>query len=416
MSQQAQPDASPQGHSDSEHAQRWWALGTGGAAHSLHDGFTDTLYVLLPVWAETFGLSYAQVGLLRTLFSGAMAGFQVPFGILAERWGERRLLALGTLLLGAGYAGFGYAGGLFGLTLCLLGAGLGASVQHPLASSVIARAFGEGARRAALGTYNFMGDLGKVAFPAAMAFGIGYAGWKSSSLAFGVIAMVAGIAVWLALRRLDLGDPNRAGEGVQDGAPDPVGWGIHDRSGFAFLAGIGVIDSAARTGLLTFLPFLLAAKGADVETVGIALALIFAGGAAGKLICGLAAERIGIIRSVILTEFVTGAGIIILVGLPLVPILVLVPVVGIALNGTSSVLYGTIGDFVDPERRSRAFGLFYTLGIGAAAAAPPLFGLVSDAAGLDLAVRASGALALLALPLCLALRPALSRLAGERQT
>ena len=36
-------------------------------AHMLHDGFSDLLYVLFPVWQAAFGLSFAQVGLLKTL-------------------------------------------------------------------------------------------------------------------------------------------------------------------------------------------------------------------------------------------------------------------------------------------------------------------------------------------------------------
>lgn len=404
--------SAPAGAGENAHKKRWWALGTGGGAHSLHDGFTDTLFVLLPVWAENFGLSHTQVGLLKTLFSGSMAGFQVPFGILAERWGERRLLALGTVLLGAGYAGFAIAGGLGALAFFLILAGLGSSVQHPLASSVIARAFGADRRRAALGTYNFMGDAGKAAFPAAMAFGIAWAGWQASSVGFGILAALAGAGIWLALRRLDLGSRPSGGTPAREGA-EAKGWGITHRGGFACLAATSMIDSAARIGFLTFLPFLLTAKGAEVETIGIALALVFAGGAAGKLFCGLIAERVGIIRTAAVTEFLTGAGIVALTFLPLSPAMAMLPLVGAALNGTSSVLYGTVGDFVDEARRSRGFGLFYTLGIGASAAAPPAFGLLSDLTSLTLAVQATGALALCALPLCLALRTALARLAGR---
>jgi len=58
-------------------------------AHVLHDGFSDTLYVLFPVWQAAFGLSFAQVGLLKTLYSGSMAALQVPASLLAERVGER---------------------------------------------------------------------------------------------------------------------------------------------------------------------------------------------------------------------------------------------------------------------------------------------------------------------------------------
>ena len=57
-------------------------------AHVLHDGFTDLLYVLLPVWQAEFGLGYAEIGLLRALYVGAMAGFQMPAGALAERFGR----------------------------------------------------------------------------------------------------------------------------------------------------------------------------------------------------------------------------------------------------------------------------------------------------------------------------------------
>src|SRR6516225_6311257 len=88
----------------------WIACG----AHALHDGFTDALYVLLPLWQAQFALSYAAIGMLAI-----------------------------ALVLG----------------------GIGSSTQHPIASSLVAAAY-EGPRsRGALGTYNFAGDLGKMALP-----------------------------------------------------------------------------------------------------------------------------------------------------------------------------------------------------------------------------------------------------------
>src|SRR5438045_7911544 len=72
-------------------------------AHILHDGYTDLLYVLLPVWQAEFGLGYAEIGLLRALYAGAMAGFQVPAGFIAERIGGPLLLGIGTALAGVGY-------------------------------------------------------------------------------------------------------------------------------------------------------------------------------------------------------------------------------------------------------------------------------------------------------------------------
>ena len=40
-------------------------MGVAGGAHALHDGYTDLIYVMLPIWQAEFGLSYAAIGLLR---------------------------------------------------------------------------------------------------------------------------------------------------------------------------------------------------------------------------------------------------------------------------------------------------------------------------------------------------------------
>ena len=61
---------------------------------------------------------------------------------------------------------------------------------------------------------------------------------------------------------------------------------------------------------------------------------------------------------------------------------------------------------VAPERRSRVYGLFYTIGIGTGALAPPLFGLLSDASGYPVMLAVLAAVILVTLPLAHLLRPA----------
>ena len=78
-----------------------------------------------------------------------------------------------------------------------------------------------------------------------------------------------------------------------------------------------MVDSATRMAFLTFLPFVLIAKGASLPTVGLALTLVFAGGAAGKLVCAFIGARIGVIATVCLTEGLTTLGILALLPLPL---------------------------------------------------------------------------------------------------
>ena len=139
-----------------------------------------------------------------------------------------------------------------------------------------------------------------------------------------------------------------------------------------------------------------------------ALTLVFAGGAAGKLVCGFLGARLGMLPTVLITEGATAAGILGLLPLPLGAALPLLPIIGIALNGTSSVLYGTVPDLAPPERRPHAFGVFYTGTIGAGALSPALYGLFGDAVGIPAAIVLVAGVVLLTLPLAWRLRRVLS--------
>lgn len=379
-------------------------LVAGCVIHFLHDGCSDLLYVLFPVWAREFSLSFAQVGLLRTGYSGALALFQVPAGFLAERWGEPRVLAAGTLLTAVGFLCLGTAGGFVALLAFLVIAGLGSGTQHPLSSSLVSRAYEAGRRRVALGTYNFSGDLGKVTWPACVALVTAWAGWRSAAQGIGLLVLVAAVGIFFLLASLVGGGVRSEAIAAADSPGN--GWGIRNAWGFALLSTIHGIDNGSRTVFLTYLPFLLLGKGAGMDLMGLALGLTFAGGATGKFVCGILAERLGIIRTVLVTETATGLGILVLLALPVTPALFLLPVLGIALNGTSSVLYGTVAELVAPERRSRVYGVFYTIGIGSGALAPPLFGLLSDAAGVPVTLAVLAAVILATLPLARLLRPA----------
>ncbi|MCC6467060.1 MAG: MFS transporter [Alphaproteobacteria bacterium] len=376
-------------------------LGTCGAVHAVHDGVGDCIYLFLPLWQAELGLSLAEVGAVKTMFGLGLATLQMPASLLAERVGERIVLALGTALLGLGYVLAGYSGGAVALGGAILLTGIGASVQHPLSSTLISRASAGPALRVALSTYNFLGDVGKVAVPALAAVLVGLWGWRATMETIGLAGVLAGLAVFLLLRRVAPVAGAHPDAPPKGAAPAPVAthW-----PRFANLGAVAALDSAARTGTLTLLPFVLIGKGAAVSTVGLALSLVFAGGAAGKFVCGLMAIRWGVVATVVATEIATAAAVLALNWLPLSAILPLLPLLGLALNGTSSALYGSVPETVARDKLARAFGLFYTLSVGGSTTAPFLFGYLSDEAGLQTALVALACLVLAILPLTLPLR------------
>jgi MFS transporter, FSR family, fosmidomycin resistance protein len=366
-------------------------------AHALHDGYTDALYVLLPFWQAEFALSYAAVGLLRSVYSAVMALFQVSAAGLAVRlrapW---MVLALGTAVAGCGYALAGASLGLPLLTVGLIVGGLGSATQHPIAAALVADAFPGKTSRGALGTYNFAGDIGKMAFPAAASLLLIIISWRHTAFALAAAGFaVAALLMLIAPRRERAIDGLTEVESDTSAAPARSLWTPQ----FVNLTAIGIIDSGTRMGFMTFLPFLLAAKGAQLPVGGLALSLVFAGGACGKLAFGFLGARLGITQTIVATKAATAILVLSALWLPLYGILVLLPVLGIMLNGTSSVLYGSVPDCATPETQGRAFGMFYTATIGAGAVAPILFGVVTDHAGLFQMMAILAGFALLTLPL-----------------
>jgi len=380
-------------------------LGTCCAAHTLHDGLSDVTYVLLPLLAQTFGLSLAQVGLIRAAHRTAMATFQIPAGLIAEHFGERNLLAIGTAITGAAFLALGFAEGFWMILAVLFFAGMGSAVQHPLASTIISHAYPDAGRRGALGTYNFFGDVGKFAFGGIVSLCL-LAGisWQAPVVGFGLLGIATAIAIFLFVTNTRDG---RISAGQIKPAAKAAGWGIRSPQGFTALCLIEILDSSTRTGFLTFIAFLLIAKGLPEGWAVLAVPLILVGGMAGKLACGFLAERVGIVRTIVITEVATGAGILLTLALPGIAAFFLLPLIGVVLQGTSSVLYATIGDLVEKERLPRAFGFFYTLGSLCGIAAPLGYGLLGDVAGVESAIATIGIAVLLTVPVCTLLRPAL---------
>ena len=368
-----------------------------GGAHALHDGFTDLLNVLYPLLQAQFGLSYAAIGALKTVYSGAMASGQIPSGMLAVRLGGVRVLAAGTVLVAVGYGLAGLTGSLYGVIAGLLLVGLGGSTQHPIGSSLVSAAFPGLRSRTALGTYNFTGDVGKMLLPALFAVIAASLGWQQALIVVAALAVLGAGVILASLKPI----PMHAKGGESKAMAD------QDRPwAYWLLFSIHIADDLVRTGFMIFLPFLLRDKGADLPTIGLGLSLLFAGGAAGKLVMGWVGDRLGVVPSVILTEVATTILILALLPLSLPLALVLLPLVGLMLNGTSSVLYGTIPEFVSSERRTHAFAIFYTGGSVAGATGPLLAGLLGDAVGLPIALAAVSCIALTTLPMVWALRPA----------
>jgi FSR family fosmidomycin resistance protein-like MFS transporter len=361
-------------------------------AHVLHDGYTDQLYALLPVWQAQFGLSYMWLAIVRALYSGTMGGLQVPADRLTGRWTPRRALTLSTLAAAVGFVVMALPAGLAGLCVGLVLAGAGSSVQHPRASHLVTRAYGSESR-GALGIYNFGGDVGKATLPAIVALLLPVLPWRT------VVGIMGLLGIFVASTLLAV-VPNETGFAS---IPREFKRTPESRGGFGVLLSIGVLDTATRMGYLLFLPFLIHTRGGSSATVGLGLALLFGGGALGKASCGWLGERVGVVGSVVATEIATAALIVATCFTPIAAMLVFLPFLGMVLNGTSSVLYGTVPELAPKGNTGRAFALFYTGVIGSGGLAPIAYGTIADHSSQMTGILSAAFTALAIVPLVLSL-------------
>jgi MFS transporter, FSR family, fosmidomycin resistance protein len=378
------------------------ALVVASGAHALHDGYTDLVWIGLPIWQAEFGLSYAAVGMLRMIYTGTMASLQIPASHLAERVGGRIVLALGTALCGLCYCLAGLGTDVWWLAAALFLGGLGAATQHPIGSALVTRAFTGARALTAFGTYNFAGDVGKVLLPAAAATLILFMPWRPAYGLLGLMGLAAAVAIFVLTPRLSAAITTAPKVSMRDS--DATAHSANVRFGFRVLAGLGIADSIVRGAFFVLLPFLLIGKGATPATAGLALTLVFVGGAAGKLAFGWVARWLGLVSTIVVAQAVAAAGMLAVLLVPLIPALALLPLVGVALNGGTTVIYGSVPSYAAPEKRTHALSVFYTATIGSAAISPPLSGLLGDLVGIFNAIVVVVILTLLTVPVAGLLR------------
>lgn len=374
-------------------------LAFGSAMHVWNDLYLALMVPLLPFIKEDLGLSFTEVGLLRSVFSGATAVLQIPAGILAETTGEFWLLVLGNVWVGMGLVGMAISSSFAALLALSFLGGLGGGAQHPLASSMVSRAYDEGGRSTAVGTVNFSGDIGKMIAPLmAGAVAISF-GWRSTLWVVGVAGLAFMIVTMVARHSLDFGKPSR-----QLSAMPASGGGSVQMGGFITLSGVGFLDSATRGAALAFLPFVMVAKDMTPVQVTAMLFLLFLGGAFGKFVVGWLGDRLGTVSLIWGTKGLTAFLLILALLVPPLALAPLMIILGIGLNGTSSALYAAVADFVPPLRRARLYGFFYTSNQVGTVLAPILYGVIADVFSLNVTMVVMGLATGAILPASLMLR------------
>ena len=129
--------------------------------------------------------------------------------------------------------------------------------------------------------------------------------------------------------------------------------------------------------------------------------------------CGWLDDRYGSVRLIWGTKGLTALLLVASLAAPAYAVAPLMLVLGIGLNGTSSVLYASVSAFIPAGRRASGYGYYYTFSEIGGTLAPIIYGRVADIFSLRAAMIAMGVVTSLILPASLALRGPLSAYADS---
>ena len=353
---------------------------------------------VLPLFARSFGVSAAAVGLTLSAFAVARLVVNVPAGVAADRWGRRLLLVGGPLVTGLGNLLSATAPDLAWLLAWRFLAGVGSSLYMTGAIIAVTDIADDTNRGRMLAVNQGALLLGVTVGPAVGGVTAEFLGLRAPFLLVGALALLAGAANWLRV-------PETRAPAT---APDPPPSGQERRSerrpnvlrllrSADFLL-IGFVTFAvffARSGRQTVLPlFGEDEAGLSEATIGAAFALLSALNLALITVAGAAVDRFGVKATILPSALISGVGfaLYILIGSSAAGFFLASFVLGVGSGTLGPAPPAYAAAIVPAEVRGAAMGLYRTLGDLGFVLSPPLVGLIADHVGYDAALALNGSM------------------------
>jgi predicted MFS family arabinose efflux permease len=355
-----------------------------GTGHFLSHYYSLCLPPLFLAWQTAFDVSFGELGLSVALMSAATAVLQTPIGFLVDRYGARRFLIGGTLLMTLSISGMAFATAYWQLVALAVMSGVGNAVIHPSDYAILSGSIARERMGRAFALHTFSGNLGSSLAPPITALLAVMLGWRGALMAVGLVGLpMVGAILWQSRILIDQAKPReRASGGLLAG-----GALLLSRPMLLFF-GFFLLSAMSGAGLNAWLITVLhAVNGIDPKDGSWALTAYMVGGTSGVLVGGWVVDRT--------TRHLTFAVVMTVVAAALILVIATVPLAGLAIVGglfVAGILVGAsrtprdvmVKDAAPPGQLGKVFG-FVSAGLPLGAALTPVpFGLLIDAGRPDL--------------------------------
>ena len=368
------------------------AMATLSGGHLAVDFSSGAVPALLPFFVLEFDLSYTATAVLMLAVLVSSSLVQPLFGLLSDRRGAIWLLPAGVAVGGLG-TGLAAVAPRYELVLLLVFiAGIGIAAFHPEGAKFAAYASGR-KRASGMSYFNIGGNTGYALGPIIVTPLVLWLGLRGGLLAM-LPVLVAAVVLLRALH------------GIGELAPEPEAHeqssAVDDRRAMTILGVVIALRSVAWFGLLTFVPLWVIENGGTEGEGNRMLSLMLVAGAAGTLLLGPVADRVGLRRTLLLTQAALPFLVIAFVAVGGVLGTVALMLVGLCVVGTFGVTM-VLSQLYLPRHVGMASGLSVGLAMGLGGIAAVALGVVADAVDLETALYVAAVAPGLGAVLCFAL-------------
>jgi MFS transporter, FSR family, fosmidomycin resistance protein len=367
--------------------------------HLAVDFASGSVPALIPFLTDRFDLNYAFAAMLLLASTVSSSLVQPLFGLWSDRRGALWLIPGGTILAAVG-VGLAAVTPWYPLVLLLIFAGgLGVAAFHPEGAKCAAYASGR-KRASGMSYFNIGGNTGYALGAFVTGLFVAGIGLGGGLLAMLPVAIVAAFLLRLTPQFAALAPVSSAAAETR---------GEDDRRAMALLGAVIALRSIPWFTLLAFVPLWTESIGHSKAYGNRLLFFMLLAGAVGTLTLGPVADRIGLRRTLVVTQALVPPLLLVFIYVGGIPgALALLPV-GVCVVGTFGVTM-VLSQLYLPRHIGMASGLSVGLAMGIGGTAAVVLGAVADVIDLKTALTISAVAPALGVFLCLRLpRPVAPR-------
>ncbi|MDF3811144.1 MFS transporter [Rhodopseudomonas sp. BAL398] len=284
---------------------RWIVAGLMWSAIAINYIDRTVLSVAAPHLSKELSIPADQMGFILSAFFWSYALLQIPAGLLADRFGQKRGLGASVGLWSFATAATGLATGFYSLFAMRLGLGVGEAGAYPSNAGIASKWFPDRERATISGLFDSASKFGGAVAMPLIVWLMAMVGWRMTFVVIGAVGIVWTLIWWLfftetpekhpMMNKAEL-DYIRGGQAMKHGEDDSISMRWYEllryRNVWAMCLGFFTINYISYF-FITWLPtYLVREKGMGMIQMGFIAALPLLAGLVAEIIAGMASDRI----------------------------------------------------------------------------------------------------------------------------